>query len=157
MFFFSFLDGRPLPQSLFLLFESARSYAFWPVSSKTGPLVDSHLLLKDYLYFIASARLDINRKFYEEASPKFPLSITKTFDYIGKSSSAITMQCFGMSVPTIFLCHLQNSNCFGWFQNKKAITLSWLVERKVCPICTRGAIHDHASSRETKNCWNVSN
>lgn len=98
---FSFLDGQPLPQSLFLLFESARAYAFWPVSSKTGTLVDSHLLLKDYLYFIASARLDVNRKFYEETSPKFPLFITKTFDYIGKSSSAITsvLECPSKPFP----------------------------------------------------------
>ncbi|XP_062605456.1 uncharacterized protein LOC134267251 isoform X2 [Saccostrea cucullata] len=98
---FSSVDGRPLVRSLFLLFESARAYSFWPVKNPNETFLDSHLLLKDNLYFIASTSIDIDSRFYEEFSPKYPLAITKTLDYIGKSSSAITsvLECRSQTFP----------------------------------------------------------
>lgn len=66
------------------------------------------MLLKNHLFFIAAARMDINREFYEESSPKFPLSITKTLDYIGRSSSAITGVLEGPSQQSPYAtCRIQ--------------------------------------------------
>jgi acyl-CoA thioesterase FadM len=88
-------------RSLFLLIESARAFSFWPIKDSSGTFVDSHVLLRDNLYFIASASIDIDSRFYEETCPKYPLSITKTLDYLGKSSSAITsvLECPSQSFP----------------------------------------------------------
>jgi acyl-CoA thioesterase FadM len=87
--------------NIFLLFDSVRAFSFSPNKDYEDTFVDNHVILRDYLYFIASTRIDIDSRFYEETSPKYPLSITKTLDYLGKSSSAITsvLECPSQSFP----------------------------------------------------------
>ena len=69
--------------------ESVRAYSFWPVPHGERPTdshIDSHNLLIDHFYFIASTRMCINQNLYDLNMPKYPLIATKSLEFVGKSS-----------------------------------------------------------------------
>lgn len=82
------------PWSLLRLFESVRACTFWdyPGSSPTiaESLADFHVLLRDHFFFIVSASVTIDRHFYKEETPKFPLYVNATLDHVGRSSKRLS-------------------------------------------------------------------
>ena len=109
--FASFVGRKPHLKSLFLLFESARSSAFWPVARSERPqdsFADFHKILMNNFFFIVTARMDINQCLYSLATPKFPLTITKTLDFVGSSSKNLTsvLEVAGIDAP-LATCSVQ--------------------------------------------------
>lgn len=77
------------PWSLLTLFESGRAFAFWPIphaERPEGSFLDSHQLLAKDLYFIATAKLHIDKEFHNSNAPKFPLTMDKVLSFVGNSS-----------------------------------------------------------------------
>ncbi|KAK3106155.1 hypothetical protein FSP39_013809 [Pinctada imbricata] len=90
---FNFTGRKPHLRSLFVLFESARSSAFWPISRCSRPndsFADFQKLLLDHFFFIVSSRVEISQNLYSLSTPKFPLTITKTLSYVGNSAHCLT-------------------------------------------------------------------
>lgn len=71
----------------------SRAASFWPKEGRS--FLDANELAKKLFFYIATVQLEIFPQVYKPESPKFPLCVTKTLSYVGRSSKRIscTLTC----------------------------------------------------------------
>ena len=52
------------------------------------------MLLRDHFFFIVSAKLTVQKYFYDENAPKFPLYVKASLDHVGKSSKRLSYHLY---------------------------------------------------------------
>ncbi|XP_033732359.1 uncharacterized protein LOC117321868 [Pecten maximus] len=102
--------SKVTPFSLLQLFESTRAFTFWPIPTAERPedsFADCKELLLDNFFFIATAKLTIERPLYDEFTPKFPLAVTINLDQVGRSSFLLTSTLAHTHTNPYAVCKVQ--------------------------------------------------
>ncbi|OWF37418.1 hypothetical protein KP79_PYT04741 [Mizuhopecten yessoensis] len=97
--------------NLLQLFESTRAFAFWPIPDAERPdssFADFKKVLMNNFFFIATAKLSIERQLYDEFLPKFPLSVNIKLDYVGRSSFLLTSTLSHANTSPYAECKVQS-------------------------------------------------
>ena len=94
-----FIGAKVQPWSLLRFFESVRACTFWDYKhnhppTETESLADFHVLLRDHFFFIVSAKLTVQKHFYDENAPKFPLYVKASLDHVGRSSKRLSYRLY---------------------------------------------------------------
>ena len=92
------------PWNLLHLIESVYRESSFPKFPNNPPqlksFADLHHILHENTFFMVGVGININKHFYDEDSPKFPLSVNMKLDHVGKSSKRLLFQLYHNDVAT---------------------------------------------------------
>ena len=98
---------------------------------------DLDLLAKAYNFYAIRLDVKINKYLYNENSPKYPLSVTVTLDYVGKSSKRTIHRIFHQDdLETPYVECILTDVLVSQDTMKPAPYPDWWIE-KYAPLCKR--------------------
>ena len=126
------------PWGVFQLMNSTYRCSAYPESTSDAlqqkSWVDLHLLAKSFNFYVVAIDMKFSKNLYSETSPKFPLSVCISLDYVGKSSRRSTHRLCHNDVEKDYVSVICTEVLVSPETKKPVPYPNWWIE-KYAPLC----------------------